>query len=107
MRISRRPMRSSGIAITLAALLFLHAPGAQACPDGPTLPELVLVTPIALAALPVGLAASAVFGATCVTLGGGAFLATLPIRVRDPERANQLTEAAFRAPLTALEELVD
>jgi hypothetical protein len=104
----KRTTRRSASAFALVALLLLAlAPPAEACPRGPTLPELVLVAPIALALFPVALGTSAAIGVVSLTSGGVAFLATLPVRLHDEERANELTTRAFRAPLTALEKLSD
>jgi len=103
----RKRALTTGTAAALALSITLASPPARACPDGPGLPEVLIVLPVALALFPVSLAASGAFGAVMLTSGMGGFVATLPLRVRDPARANQLTQRAFRAPLTALERLLN
>lgn len=105
MQLLRRPTRRSTSAAVLAALLLAPSAPAEACPSGPTLPELILVAPIALAFLPVALGTSAALGAVSLTSGGVAFLVTLPVRIHDEARADEITVRALRAPFTALQQL--
>ena len=84
-------------AILGAAACLLIAPHpARACGDlGPAVwlfpPALLVAAPVVVG----GVAGGAAVGSV---LGAGAFVGTLPMRVYDNERANEITRDAFMAP---------